>query len=259
LALGLAAALSVAAAAAQAAEPLPPLEIRAEGSFPLQYSQTTTSTARQTGDTIAPFGALSATGYWPGSWSTSVFASAGHDPLGRFRDNDNTFANFGANIVKRWGAFLTGASVERTRFYSGSFAETSNIANDTNLFARYYFRPGPDLRITPALFGTMRVDDAFVVQRTSLGVSFDIEQRLFGAWWFIAVPRLRYSTYVGDEAGRRDVSISTVAGLRYRFNEHVSFTTLAGAESRMSTVADRRRERFIAGVSLDFDIDLLRR
>jgi hypothetical protein len=73
------------------------------------------------------------------------------------------------------------------------------------------------------------------------------------------MPRLRYSTYVGDEAGRRDVAASLVAGLRYRFNESVSFTTLAGGENRTSTVPDRRRDRFIAGVSLDFDIDLLRR
>jgi len=33
------------------------------------------------------------------------------------------------------------------------------------------------------------------------------------------------------------------------------FTTLAGAENRMSTVSSQRRDRFIAGVSVDFDFD----
>jgi hypothetical protein len=246
------------AAAAQGAEQGRWFEIRAEASFPAQYSETKTNSSRQTGDTVAPFAGLAATAHWQNDWSTSAFVSAGHDPLGRFRDNDNTFASFGSNVVKRWGAFLTGASIEHTYFYTGSFGETSNVANDVNVFARYTFSPNPDLKITPALTGTMRFDDTWAVQRYSTGISFDIEQRLIGAWWFITMPRLRYSTYVGDEAGRRDLSLSMIAGLRYRFNESVSFTTLAGAESRSSTVADRRREKFVAGASLDFDIALAR-
>jgi len=247
-----------AAAVAHAAEPMPSFELRAEGSLPLQYLETTTSTARQSAITGAPFGALSATAHLPYDWSTSLFASAGHDPLGRFRDSDNTFASYGANIVKRWGALSAGASLERTYFYTGNFGRNSSIGNDVNLFTRYGFSPNADLKITPAVVGTMRLSDDLDVQRYSLGASFDIQQRLIGNWWFITMPRIRYSDYVGDQAGRRDLSISTVAGLRYRFNDNVSFTTLAGAENRMSTVSSQRRDRFIAGVSVDFDFDFAR-
>lgn len=211
-------------------------------------------TAEQRQEAVAPFGGLTATVHWQNDWSTSAFVNAGHDPLGRFRDNDNTFASLGTNIVKRWGAFLTGASIEHSYFFTGSFGETSNIANDVNLFARYHFSPNPGLKITPMLTGTMRVDDMFVVQRYSAHISFDIEQRLYGAWWFITRPALRYSSYVNNEAGRHDLSLSTTVGLRYRFNESVSFTTLAGVENRSSTVAARGRDKFVAGVSLDFDL-----
>ena len=52
---------------------------------------------------------------------------------------------------KRWGALSIGASVEHTHYYDGIFGETTNIANDVNLFARYIWRPNPDLKITPAV------------------------------------------------------------------------------------------------------------
>ena len=246
------------AAVAHAAEPPPSFDLRAEGSFPFQYQQTQTATSRQNSETAAPFGALTATAHLSNDWSASVFGNAGHDQLGRFRDNDNTFASYGSNIAKRWGGLLTGASIEHTYYYTGSFGQTSSIANDVNVFARYEWKPRVDLMITPMLVGTTRLDDAWVTQRYSVGVSFDIQQRLIGNWWFVTMPRIRYSSYVGAEAGRRDVSLSTVAGLRYRFNDHVSFTTLAGGESRSSTVVDKRREKFVAGASLDFDFDLLR-
>jgi hypothetical protein len=82
--------------AAQGAEPAPRLELRGEASFPLQYGQSYTAASQQTAHTIAPFGGLMATAHLQNDWSTSVFASGGHDQLGRFRDNDDTFASLAA-------------------------------------------------------------------------------------------------------------------------------------------------------------------
>jgi hypothetical protein len=247
-----------AADAAQGAEPAPRFELRAEASFPLQYGQSFTQASQQTAHTVAPFGGLMATAHLQNDWSTSVFASGGHDQLGRFRDNDDTFASFGGNVVKRWGAFLGGVSVEHTHFYDGAFGATTNIANDVTLFGRYNYVLGRDLRLTPAMGAALRLDDNFSAERVSLAFSLDIERRLIGSWWFIARPRIRTSAYLGEQAGRQDLAMSLVAGAKYYFNDNVSFTTLAGGESRSSTDLDRRREKFIVGASLDFDIVLAR-
>jgi hypothetical protein len=244
--------------AAQGAEPAPRLELRGEASFPLQYGQSYTAASQQTAHTIAPFGGLMATAHLQNDWSTSVFASGGHDQLGRFRDNDDTFASFGGNVVKRWGAFLGGLSVEHTHFYDGTFGATSNIANDVTVFGRYNTILGRDLRVTPMIGAALRLDDNFSAERVSLALSLDIERRLTGSWWLIARPRIRASAYLGEQAGRQDLAMSLVAGARYYFNDNVSFTALAGGESRSSTDFDRRREKFIVGASLDFDIVLAR-
>ena len=112
--------------------------------------------------------------------------------------------------------------------------------------------------MTPAIGAALRLDDNFSAERTSVAFSLDIERRLTGSWWFIARPRIRTSAYLGEQAGRQDLAMSLVAGARYYFNDSVSFTTLAGGESRSSTDPDRRREKFIVGASLDFDIVLAR-
>jgi hypothetical protein len=247
-----------AADAAQGAEPAPWFELRAEASFPLQYGQSTTHASQQSAQTIAPFGGLMATAHLPNDWRTSVYATGGHDPLGRFRDNDDTFASIGSNAVKRWGAFLGGVSVEHTRFYRGTFGETANIANDVMLFGRYNHALGPDLRVTPGISATLRTDEHFSAERTSVALSLDIDRRLTGSWWLIARPRIRHSTYLGEQAGRQDLAMSLVAGARYDINDSVSFTALAGGERRSSTDPDRRRDKFIVGASLDFDIVLAR-
>ena len=84
------------------------------------------------------------------------------------------------------------------------------------------------------------------------------QQRLIGNWWFITMPRIRYSAYVNDQSGRRDLSLSAVAGLRYRFNDNVSFRAVAGVEHLESNVATLSHDRLVAGASLDFDFDLMR-
>jgi hypothetical protein len=49
-----------------------------------------------------------------------------------------------------------------------------------------------------------------------------------------------------------------VTGLKYLINESMSDRTLAGWESRTSTVASRAADRFTIGASFDFDIDFAR-
>jgi hypothetical protein len=102
------------------------------------------------------------------------------------------------------------------------------------------------------------MDDAFALQRTSTGVRLDVERLLLGAWWAVAAMRVRYSDYAGDDAGRRDVRLAVVGGLKYEFNERVSARMLAGYEDRISNVAGRSAEKFSVGASLDFNFDLLR-
>jgi hypothetical protein len=255
--LGLAAAVGL-AAAAQGAEPTPPIQVRAEGSFPLQYIESTSGTSRQHNLTAAPYLGLVATTNLAPDVSTSVFTNGGHNELGSFRDNDNTFVSAGGNLVKRWGALSTGISVEHTHYYSGIFGPTTTIANDINLFAGYRWGPNPDLRITPAVTVTTRLDDAFVVQRYTYGARVEIEQRLSGSWWAFVTPRLRYLDYVGPEAGRRDTRLAIVGGLKYVFNDSVSARMLAGYENRSSNIPGRGSDKFTAGVSLDFDIDFTR-
>jgi len=123
---------------------------------------------RQHNLSAAPYLGLIATTNLAPDVSTSVFANGGHNELGSFRDNDNTFVSAGGNLAKRWGALSTGISVEHTHYYDGIFGPTSNIANDVNLFVGYIWRPNPDLKITPAATVTMRFDDAFTVQRYTL-------------------------------------------------------------------------------------------
>jgi hypothetical protein len=99
--LGLAAAVGL-AAAAQGAEPAAPIQVRAEGSFPLQYIESVSTTSRRHNLTAAPYLGLIATANLALDVSTSVFANGGHNELGSFRDNDNTFVSAGGNLVKRW-------------------------------------------------------------------------------------------------------------------------------------------------------------
>jgi hypothetical protein len=255
--LGLAAAVGL-AAAAQGAEPAAPIQVRAEGSFPLQYIESASTTSRQHNLTAAPYLGLIATANLAPDVSTSVFANGGHNELGSFRDNDNTFVSAGGNLVKRWGALSTGVSVEHTHYYDAIFGPTTNIANDVNLFAGYIWKPNPDLKITPATTVTIRLDEAFAVQRYTYGARVEIEQRLAGPWWAFVTPRLRYLDYVGSEAGRRDMRVAIVGGLKYVFNDSVSARMLAGYENRSSNVAGKGSDKFTVGVSLDFDIDFTR-
>ena len=255
--LGLAAAVGL-AAAAHGAEPAVPIQVRAEGSFPLQYTESVGSTSRQHNLTAAPYVGLIATAHLAPDVSTSVFVNGGHNELGSFRDNDNTFVSAGGNLVKRWGALSAGISVEHTHYYDGIFGPTTNMANDVNLFAGYIWRPNPDLKITPAATVTVRLDDAFAVQRYTYGARVEIEQRLSGPWWAFVTPRIRYADYVGSEAGRRDTRVAIVGGLKYVFNDSVSARMLAGYENRSSNVAGRGSDKFTVGVSLDFDVDFTR-
>lgn len=234
-----------------------PLEIRGEGSFPLQYIETNSAT-RQHKTLYGPYLGLAALAHPQPDLTTSIFADVGNSLLGQFRENDNTFASYGANFVKRWGAFSAGGSIEHTYFYDGTFSSVRSTANDLNVFARYNWRPNPDLRIAPSVTTTARAENDFSIERYSYSLRVDIEQRLVGAWWFIARPRVRYSDYVGREAGRRDTSLSMVAGLRYEFNDNIAFTTLAGVEERASNVPGRSFERFVVGASIDLSLDFLR-
>ena len=100
--LGLAAAVGL-AAAAHGAEPAAPIQVRAEGSFPLQYIESASRTSRQHNLTAAPYLGLIATAHLAPDLSTSVFANGGHNELGSFRDNDNTFLDFDIDFTRpRW-------------------------------------------------------------------------------------------------------------------------------------------------------------
>ena len=200
----------------------------------------------------APFFRVVSTTELQPDLNASVFAEGGHDPLGRFRDNDNTSASFGGNIAKRWGGFSVGMGLEHSYFYNGVFERAPNVANGINVSARYAWRPSNNLRITPSVNATARFDDELALQRYLYGARLEIEQRLIGSWWLVATPRVRYSEGVGNTAGRRDVTLSIVSGLKYRFTEEISFVTLVGYENRASNVAGRSMDRFVAGASLDF-------
>ena len=246
------------AAAAHGADRAAPFELRAEGSFPLQYIETVTANSRRHALTGAPFLGLTATTHLQSDLSTSLYTEAGHSPLGSFRDNDDTFAGIGGNIVKRWGAFSATISFEHSRLYDGVFGATDNIANDVNFSARHIWRPDRDHRIVAGASVTMRLDEAFAAQRYSYGARFDIERRLTGSWWAVGAARIRFSDYLGDAAGRRDTRLAVVGGLKYEFNDSVSARMIAGYEDRISNVAGRNSDKFSVGASLDFDIELTR-
>jgi hypothetical protein len=252
------AALILAAAAAQGAEPPAPFELRAEGSFPVQYTETATSKSNSHTLSVAPYLGLIATAHLQPDLTTSVFANGGHSQLGSFAENDNTFVSAGANLVKHWGAWRVGASFEHTHYFDGVFGDTTTVANDVNVFASYLWQPNPDLHIRPSATATMRLDEALAVQRYSYGGRIDIEQRLFDQWWLVAASRLRFSDYVGAETGRRDTRFAVVSGLKYAINESVAARLLAGYENRMSNIASRRADKFTIGASIDFDIDFMR-
>jgi len=175
LGLGLAAAIGL-AAAVQGAEQAVPFELRAEGSFPLQYIETVRGTSRQSTLTGAPFFEVKGTAHLPSGLNASVFTGGGHNQLGSFRDGDNTFASVGGNLVKRWGALITGASFEHTHYFANVFGETTNIANDTNVFARYVWIANKDIKMTSAATLSMRLDEAFSVERYSYGTGIEVER-----------------------------------------------------------------------------------
>jgi len=244
--------------AAQGAEPPPPFELRAEGSFPLQYTESVSGASRQHNATAAPYLGMIATARLQPDLSASIFANGGHSPLGSFSDNDNTFLSFGGNLVRQWGAFRAGLSIEHTQYFDDVFAEKTNRANDVNIFASYAWQPNPDLRIRPSATVAVRLDDALMVQRYSYGGRIDIERRLSGPWWLVVSPRIRYSDYAGSDAGRRDLRMAIVAGLKYTINESLGIRMLAGYDNRASNMASRNSDKFTVGVSLDFDIDFAR-
>ena len=253
------AALIAAAAAAHGVEQGVPLDISAEGSFPLKYTETARGNTRQDNTSAAPYLALEATAHWLPDFSTSLFTDGGHDRLGGFRDTDNTFFSFGGNAVKHWSNdFLTGVSIEHTNFYDGSFGPISNTANDLNFFARYNWRPNPDLRIVPSAGATMRLNENLAVQRYTYHMRVELEQRLYRDLWLVVAPRVRYLNYVGDEAGRRDVSVSLLAGFKYELAKDIDFRALAGVEDRSSTVQSKSFDKLIVGASIDFKIDFAR-
>jgi hypothetical protein len=249
IASGFAMALSY---AAMAAEP-PPVEFRVTGSLPLQYTEVLTRGAERNSVSAAPYLAGSARLELAPDLTTAIYARGGHSPPGAFRDFEGTLAAFGGDMVRRWGAFSAGTRFEHAIYYAGTFDSPSNIVNDAELFAQYRLLPNRDLQVTLDVSTTGRFDDAFAMQRMSYSFRMEIEQRLFDAWWLVARPRLRYSNYVGAEAGRRDVTASITSGLKYEFTRNVSFVMVAGYENRASNVASRDRDRFVAGASFDFN------
>lgn len=157
-------------------------KIDVEGSLPVQYVDTTTPNSRTSSMMYAPFLKVMATSYLQPGLTTSVYAEGGHDPLGRFRDNDNISANFGANIVRRWGAFSVGVALEHSYFYTGVFSRAPNVVNGLNVFARYIWLPNNNLRIVPSANATIRFEDSLVLQRYLYNARVEIEQRLWGSW-----------------------------------------------------------------------------
>jgi hypothetical protein len=244
--------------AAQAQSAAQTFEWRAEGSFPLQYTETSTARSDTRATNMIPYLGLIGTVQLEPGLSAFVFANGGHGQLGSFLETDNTFASAGSGMTRRWGAFAAGFSFEHTHYFNGTFGDETNVANDANLFASYRWSPNPGLSIRPSAVATMRVDDMIAVQRYSAGGRIDIEQRLSGPWWFFVSPRIRYLHYVGSEAGRRDTRLAVVTGLKYLINDSMSVRTLAGWESRTSTVPSRAADRFTIGASFDFDIDFAR-
>jgi hypothetical protein len=244
--------------AARAAEPVAPFQLRAEGSFPLQYVESVTPRSRQNTSSVAPYLGLMATAHLQSDWTTAVFANGGHNPLGSFADGDNTLASVGANLVKHWGALRAGISLEHTRYFDDAFGRTTNIGNDVNVFASYLWKPNPGFQIRSSATLAMRADEALTVQRYSYGARIDIEQLLSGPWWLVAASRLRRSDYVGTESGRHDIRLAILAGLKYQINESVEAKILAGYENRASTIASRASDKFVVGASIDFDIDFMR-
>jgi hypothetical protein len=255
--MALAGALGLVAASA-AAQTAGPFQVRAEGSFPLQYIESVSGPSRRHNMSAAPYlGLIGTVGLQPGL-TTSVFVNGGRPPLGSFRDSDDAFVSAGADLVKRWGALRSGASLEFTQYYDGVFATTSRTAADANLFASAVWQPNPNLRIRPGASVSMRMDETFAIDRYSFSARLAIEHRIAGSWWAVASPRFRYSQYVGANSGRRDTRAAVVGGLRYDFADSVSFSMLAGYETRDSNAPNRSGDRFIAGVSLDFDVDFMR-
>ena len=232
-----------------------PIELRAEGSFPVKYTETISDTSRQNRLSAGPYLAFIASGRLQPDLSVSLFAEGGQERLTGFRETNNTFASFGGNIVKRWGAFLTGMSVEHIQFFQGPFGFAVNDANDLNVFARYHLKPNADLRISPMAIAATRLDDALSVQRYSFSARVDIEHRLVDSWWLVAMPRVRLFDYVGASAGRRDVFLAALAGLKYEFNDNVSLIMLAGYETISSNFAGRSLDRLLVGASIDFNFN----
>jgi hypothetical protein len=250
-------ALIAASASAQGAEP-GSLDLRAKGSLPLQYLETTTSSSRRDSTSYAPYLDLSATAQLQQNLKTSVFVNGGHNELGSFSDGDNTLISSGVSIERKFGAFSIGTSAEHTHYYTGTFDRTANIANDLNVFAKYSWMPNPTLRINPSLTVSTRFGDDLAMQRTSYSFRISVEQWLFDKWCFVATTRIRHADYTGIEAGRRDTSLGLSAGLKYAINESVGVTMLAAVEDRTSNVVSKRADRFAVGASLDFDIDFAR-
>jgi len=251
LGLGIAAVLSAATAGAQ--ERLLPPVFAVEGSLPVTYTDNADRNAlKQSDSSFSPYLKLSLSGTLPADFRASVYASAGYDRYTRLRDDDGAFAAVGGSVSRRWGHFSAGVSYEHAFNYERFFAQPINTPNDFDVFLRYRHRPSDHLRITPRISYGTRLGDAWSLERHTWNLKVDVEQRIVGRWWLVMTPRLRHYTFYGEDEGRRDLILSLSGGVRYEFNDDVSFTSAIGYEARGSNFADKKYDAFTAGMSLDF-------
>ena len=235
--------------------------LRAEGSFPLQYIETVSVRSRQQSMSAAPYLGLTATGHLQPDLSTSVFANGGHNQLGSFRDNDNTFASSGGNHRQAMGrASAPGRASSTPMYYDGMFGATTNIANDVNVFASYSWKPNPDLRITPGVTATARLRRR--IRRCSATATAHGSTSSSGCSAAGGSSRRRgfaITTMSAADAGRRDIAgVDRRRACKYEINESVSVTMLG--RLREPDIEHRRQglRQLHVGASLDFDIDFAR-
>ena len=117
----------------------------------------------------------------------------------RLRDDDGSFAAVGGSVTRRWGNFSGGISYEHGYNYDRFFSQNFSTPNDFDVFLRYGYRPSEHLRITPRVSYATRFDDNWSLERHTLNLKVDVEQRITGRWWLVMTPRLRYYTFYGDD------------------------------------------------------------
>jgi len=234
-------------------EQLRPPVFAVEGSIPVAYTDNADrNMLKQSDSSFSPYLKLSLSGALPSEFRYSVYASAGHDRYMRQRDDDGSFAAAGGSVSRRWGQFSAGVSYEHGFNYDRLFAQPIDTPNDFDVYVRYAFRPSDDLRITPRISYATRLGDDWSLERHTLNLKADIEQRLTGRWWLTMTPRLRYYTFYGEDEGRRDVIVSMSGGVRYELNDDVSISGGIGYEARGSNVLEKYYDALTVGASLDF-------